>query len=497
MLSDVRIPARSEDNLSRQVELRRASDAFKDTRFWGTTPTTLGPRLYLASTLMPADRYVDVPVRVMNVGAEPRTIKAGTVLGELESFVIDSPRAAVVEPRARPNSAYPPVIGRNVSFRTKATTPVPEFVEELVSRVDDVVPESMVCGLHSLLTEYQDVFSQSEYDLGLTDVVMHNIETNDARPVRQQLRRYPPAHLEAIPKHVDNRLQQGVIEPAASPWASNIVLVKKKDNSYRCCIDYRGLNNVTVKDRYPLPRVDSCVEDCWYSTIDLRSSYNQVKVWPPERDKTTFICPRGMYRYKTMPFGLYNAGATFQRLMDIVMAGLHLDVCLVYLDDIVVYCRTAFEHLHRLRAVFQRLRSAGLKLKPEKCMLFRRSIVFLGHVLSADGISTDPEKIQAVASWPVPTSVSEVRRFVSLYSYCRRFVKDFAKVAAPLYELTKKNAKFMWSDRAQEAFESLKLALTTPPILAIPNDEGEFYLSRRNRGFPKHFCPSFSSSHWL
>ena len=299
------------------------------------------------------------------------------MLGELQSFIVDSPSAAVVEPRSRPKSAYPPVIGRSVPVRTRATTIVPEFVDELISRVDDAVPESMVNGLRSLLMKYQDVFSQSEYDLGLTDVVTHRIETEGARPVRQQRRRYPLAHLEAISKHVTDLLQQGVIEPAASPWAFNIVLVRKKDNTYWCCVDYTRLNDVTVKDKHPLPRVDSCIEAmagaCWFSTI-------------------------GMYRYKTMPFRLCNAGATFQRLMDIVMAGLHLDVCLVYLDDVVVYSRSASEHLQRLDTVFQRLRSAGLKLMPEKCVLFRRSIVFLGHVLSADGIATDAEKTRAVAS---------------------------------------------------------------------------------------------------
>jgi len=215
---------------------------------------------------------------------------------------------------------------------------------------------------------------------------------------------------------------------------------------------------------------------CWFSSIDLRASYHQVSIWPPDRDKTSFICQRGMYRYRMMPFGLCNAGATFQRLMDIVLAGLHMDVCLVYLDDIVVFSKTPAEHLERLNAVFQRLRSAGLKIKPEKCAFFRRSIVFLGHVLSVDGISTDPEKIRAVVTWPTLVSVSEVRSFVGLCSYYRKCFKDFAKVAAPLHELTKKNARFTWDDRAQEAFESLKLALTTPPILAMPTDDGEFCL---------------------
>ena len=228
LVSDVQVPARSQVDLSCQVELKRAPDAFRDTSCWGTSPAVLGPSLYLAGTLLPADKYVDVPVRVMNVGIEPRTVKAGTVVGELESFIVDSPPAIVVEPRSRPNTAYPPVIGRNVPYRARAVTSEPDFVEELVANVDDAVPESMVCGLRGLLMQYQDVFSKSEYDLGRTSVVTHRIETEGARPVRQQLRRYPPAHLEAISKHVDNLLQQKVIEPATSPWASNIVLVRRK-----------------------------------------------------------------------------------------------------------------------------------------------------------------------------------------------------------------------------------------------------------------------------
>lgn len=271
-----------------------------------------------------------------------------------------------------------------------------------------------------------------------------------------------------------------MIEPAASPWAANIVLVKKKDGSYRCCIDYRGLNSVTIKDRYPLPRADDCVSamagTAWYSTIDLRQSYHQVKVTEADRDKTAFICPHGMYRYRHMPFGLCNAGATFQPLMDLVMAGLHLEACLVYLDDIVVYSKTAEEHIQRLQMVFERLRTAGLKLKPEKCVFLQKSVSFLGHVISEKGVATDPAKIEAVTSWPTPTSLTEVRAFTGLASYYRRFIKDFSKIAAPLHAMTKKNVRFSWSPEAQRAFEQLKEALTSPPVLAMPTDNDEFYI---------------------
>ena len=357
---------------------------------------------------------------------------------------------------------------------------VPEFLQKLLDDVDDSVPEGASLALKDILMDHLDVFSTGEYDLGQTDIIMHHIDTENAKPVRQPLRRFPPAHVEAISDHVDNLLRQGIIEPASSPWASNIVLVRKKDGSLKCCIDYRQLNAVTKKDVYPLPRIDDCLDAmssaAWFSTFDLRSSYHQIPVAPQDRDKTTFICPRGMYRYRTMPFGLCNAGATFQRCVDIVMSGLHLDVCLVYLDDIILFSRTIEEHLERLIRVLGRLRSAGFKLKSEKCSLMQKSISFLGHVVSGDGIATDPEKIKVVSEWPIPTSVKEVRSFLGLAGYYRRFVKGYAGIAAPLHALTKKDQPFVWSADTQAAFETLREALTSPPILAMPNDSGELIL---------------------
>ena len=224
-----------------------------------------------------------------------------------------------------------------------------------------------------------------------------------------------------------------MIEPASSAWASNLVLVKKKDGSYRCCVDYRRLNSVTSKDAYPLPRIDVCLDAMakarWFSTFDLKSSYHQVLVNPVDSDKTAFICPKGMYKFRKMPFGLSNSGATFQRLMDVVLSGLHFQVCLVYIDDIILFSTTVDEHLERLITVLGRLRSAGLKLKPEKCALFQKSVSFLGHVVSDDGIATDPKKIKAVVEWPVPKTIREVRAFLGLAGYYRRFVLHFASIA--------------------------------------------------------------------
>jgi len=197
---------------------------------------------------------------------------------------------------------------------------------------------------------------------------------------------------------------------------------------------------------------------------------------PEDADKTAFICKEGQIKFTTMPFGLCNAGATFQRMMDMLMAGLAYEVCLVYLADVIVFSSSVEEHIKRLRLVLSKQRDAGLKLKPSKCSLLQKQVSFLGHVVSGEGIRTDPEKVRVVADWPVPVNLREVRSFVGLCSYYRRFVKDFARISSPLHALTRKNASFHWSEGCQEAFEELKCALTSAPILAMPDDESTFIL---------------------
>ncbi|HSN22635.1 MAG TPA: reverse transcriptase domain-containing protein, partial [Methylomicrobium sp.] len=470
---DAEIPARAEKNLATKVVIRGRPDFSKELQ-WTTETTQLVSGVRVARTLIPTDRLCDVPVRAVNLSSEPVTIKKGTLVAELHPVVVvhddDQGGTALKSPG-------PQTRAKVVNHCEDQEL---DFIEKLTQDVHDSVPESTTIALRELLTRYADVFSTSENDLGCTHLATHSIDTGSAKPIRQQLRRFPPAHVEAISKHVDNMLQQGVIEPASSPWASNVVLVRKKDGSYRCCIDYRQLNLVTRRDAYPLPRIDACLDAMvgakWFTTVDLRSSYHQVPVDPKDRDKTAFVCPRGMYRFRSMPFGLCNAGATFQRLMDSVMAGLHLDICLVYLDDVIVFSRTENQHLERIEAVLQRIRSAGLKLKPDKCMLFQRSVSFLGHVVSGDGISTSPEKVRAVVEWPTPTRLKDVRAFLGLAGYYRRFVPGFASLAAPLHALMKKDKRFEWTMGADEAFHALKAALTSPPILAMPSNSGQFTL---------------------
>ena len=246
----------------------------------------------------------------------------------------------------------------------------------------------------------------------------------------------------------------------------------KKDGTTCFCIDYRKLNEVTVKDAYPLSNINECLDSlagsCFFSVMDLCSGYWQIEMDPADKEKTAFSSKSGLYQFTVMPFGLTNAQSCFERLMETVLRGLQWEQCLIFLDDVVVFGACFQTCLERLIRVFERFKSAGLKLKPSKCSLFQKEILFLGHVVSEEGIHTDPIKTKAVRDWPQPKNVKEVRGFLGLCSYYRKFVKNFADIARPLHRLTEKDIKFIWTEECEGAFVTLKVALTSAPILAYP-----------------------------
>ena len=301
-------------------------------------------------------------------------------------------------------------------------------------KVDSDVGEDVKMHLLNILSKNKRVFMQDGGRLGRTDVVLHQIDTGDAKPVKQPARRIPVQYRAEVEGMINDMLANKVIRPSNSPWASPVVLVKKKDGSLRLCVDYRKLNQVTRKDSFPLPRIDETIESLdksiWFSTLDLASGYWQVEVHPTDKEKTAFAIPSGLYEFETMPFGLTNAPATFQRLMQTVLKELIPQVCLVYIDDIIIHSRTIDEHFKHLQLVFDRLLAAGLKLKPSKCCFLRSEVKYLGHIIGKNGVRTDPAKIEQVRDWPVPANATEVKSFLGLASYYRKFVQDFATGAA-------------------------------------------------------------------
>jgi len=453
---DIEVPPESEMILPTNVIYGRWASSTTSGQ-WTTVPSEPIRGLRVARTLIAKDTAC-AAIRVCNITKSPIRLQQGRSVSVLQN----------VEP-VETNRADPP--------NEKSIT---EQHRDMLHRVDSSVSPEAKAELAALLRDYQDVFSYSEYDLGKTDLAKHDINTGDNKPFKQPLRPQPRAHLPVIDKLINDMQSQGVIEPCQSEWGSNIVLVKKKDGSVRFCVDYRRLNNLTQKDVYPLPRVETCLDTLsnavWYSTFDLRSGFHQVPVNPRDVNKTTFVCHRGTYRFPKMPFGLCNAPATFQRLMDTVLSGLNLEICLAYLDDIIVFSTDLESHLTRLTQLFEKLREANLKLKPSKCCLLQKKVAFLGYVISQKGVETDPGKIEAIANWPVPTNLRQSRAFVGLCQYYRRFVPNFSEIAKPLHELTKKGVRFHWSDECQQAFDKLKSTLAGAPVLALPRDEGNFIL---------------------
>ena len=262
--------------------------------------------------------------------------------------------------------------------------------------------------LVTLLHEHKDIFSAHYLDYGCTSTVKHTIPLLDDQPFRLPYRRIPPSQYQNVRNHLGGMEESGAISKSSSPYASPIVLAYKKDGSIRLCIDYRQLNKKTVRDAYPLPRIEEALDAhgnarC-FSTLDLTSGYGQVKVEESDKPKTAFTTPMGLYECNRMPFGLQNAPATFQRLMQICLGDQNYSTLLLYLDDIIVSSSTFDEHIERLGNVFSCMRHHGLKLKPSKCHLLKQEVTYLGHIVSAKGISTDPEKISEVKNWKAPNN---------------------------------------------------------------------------------------------
>ena len=354
-----------------------------------------------------------------------------------------------------------------------ATRTLPRHLQDLIDQTCDDLDSAQRHRLAEVLSEYSDIFPVPGAPLtGHTDALEHDINTGDRPPIRCAPRRMSPQKMKKEEECVTEMLTGGQIEASDSPWSSPVVLVTKKDDGTRFCVDYRQLNDASTKDAYPLPRIDDTLDMLagkqWFSNLDLASGYWQVSLSQEARVKTAFATHSGLFQFRVMPFGLCNAPATFERLMDRVLQGLRWSRCLVYLDDIISFGSTFDGALANLTLIFGRLRSYGLQLKSSKCHLFRASVPFLGHIVGRHGLECDPTKIEDVKSWPVVDCLKSVRQFLGFVGYYRRFIPRFADVATPLVSLTGKDVPFVWDSGCSAAFGELRAALIDAPILAFP-----------------------------
>ena len=450
-LEDITIPARTE------CIAFGAADVKDNIRFGVTDfplQSSVPKGVLVGASLVDLSQNV-VPVRVANISDGARVIRKGDEI-----------------------ATCTPVISIEKESGEMSSEPLENLVEDLIGGA--TLNPKQKLAVTGLIKDFRDVFSTSSKDVGRTKVTQHRIDTGSHLPIKQHPRRLPYAKQEEVGNLLREMQENNVIEPSSSPWASPIVLVKKKDGSTRFCVDYRKLNDVTKKDSYPLPRIDDTLDTLsgnkWFSTLDLKSGYWQVEIHPDDREKTAFTTGQGLWQFQVMPFGLCNAPATFERLMETVLREISYEACLIYLDDIIVFGRDFDQHLRNIRRVLLKLREAKLKLSPSKCNLFRREVSYLGHIISSEGVRTDPQKIHSVQNWSRPQDVHELRSFLGLCTYYRKFVKGFSKIARPLHRLTESKQKFLWTTECDNSFLQLKNALTSAPILAYPEPGKDFIL---------------------
>ncbi|KAD3336725.1 hypothetical protein E3N88_32244 [Mikania micrantha] len=334
---------------------------------------------------------------------------------------------------------------------------------------------------YPIVREFPDVFPKELPGLPPDREVEFTIDlVPGAEPISKAPYRMAPLELKELKEQLQELLELGFIRPSVSPWGTPVLFVKKKDGSMRLCIDYRELNKINIRNRYTLPLIDDLFDHLQgakcFSKIDMRSGYHQLKIKDSDVSKSAFRTRYGHYEFLVMPFGLTNAPAVFMDLMNQVFCKFLDKFVIVFINDILIYSKSKEEHESHLRIILETLRQKKLYAKFSKCDFWLRQVSFLGHVVSADGIMMDPTKIEAITKWPRPTSATEVRSFLGLAGYYRRFIEGFSVIALPLTQLLRKGVKFSWNDDREKSFEELKKRLVSAPILTLPSGSGGYQI---------------------
>ena len=397
-----------------------------------------------------------IVMNVQNLSEKPVCIKKGVILG------------------------YCNVAIATYSFTLEKLPNENQRVDKLLDTVCKVTPSALQNIVKEVVHNYQDIFALEADAPGYCDLLPFSIDTGANKPIARRPYRVPMSQREQVEAHLKELLEQGIISVSSSPWHSPIVLVRKRDNSLRVCIDFRGLNSITKGNAYPLPVIDELFLDLrgnkYFSTLDLKSGYYQIGLDQSSKEKTAFSFNNSLYEFNRLPFGLKNAPAHFSRLMRSVLAGLIGSAVLFYLDDIIILGKTEEEHLANLIKVLECLRSHNLRVRLDKCNFFKREVEFLGHVISGEGIKPIHDKVQSIREYARPRNCREVRSFLGLASYYRKFICKFGEISRPLDAL-RQCENFQWGDKHEKSFVMLKTALSSDSLLVFPDFKKPFYVT--------------------
>ena len=445
-------------------------------------------KVYVLKTytdLLPGSQNVSVVLR--NLTGKPVHLTAGRCVARVV--------AANMIPEAKPSADFLQKLEEMQPSLEQKKLTIPERQELLLEllkkdgRLDKLKtwPPDLALEFERMLLEHHNIFSLDKNEIGCTDTTEYVIELLDMEPFKERFQRIAPPLVEEVREHIQEMLDGGAIRPSQSPWCNAVVLVRKKDGGLRFCIDFCRLNRWTKKDTFPLPRMQETMESMvgarLFSTMDLKSGFWQVKMAKESQQYTAFtVGSMGVYEFLRMPYGLCNAPATFQRLMQNCLGELNLTYALIYLDDVIVFSSMEEDHIHRLRVVFGRFLEHGLKLKPSKCHFLQDEITFLSHQISAEGMKPGTENLRAIAEMAPPTTYTGIREYTGMTGFFRWFIKGYAKIAKPLNDLLSGEASKLKSEPVQltpealQAFEELKMKCMMAPVLAFADFEKEFRL---------------------
>ncbi|XP_071925131.1 transposon Tf2-1 polyprotein [Coffea arabica] len=440
-----------------------ASLAFKDCEFW------IGERKMLVDLISLDIKGYDVIIGMDFLGQYHAKLDCRAKVVE---FCIPGEATLRLDVKGRLASS---AMISGIRARKMLSKGAQDFLAFMINAPSDQVKLEDV----PVVREFSDVFPEELKTLPPDREVEFKIDlVPGTAPISKTPYRMAPAELKELKIQLQDLLEKGFVKESDSPWGAPVLFVKKKDGSLRLCIDYRGLNEVTIKNKYPLPLIDSLFDQLQgsvvFSKLDLRQGYYQLKIKKEDIPKTAFSSRYGHFEFAVMPFGLTNAPAAFMDLMQRVFKKYLDQFVVVFIDDILIYSKTREEHVKHLEIVLQILREQKLYAKFSKCEFWLDEISFLGHKISKEGIAVDPAKVEAVMNWKQPESPTEIRSFLGLAGYYRRFIKDFSKIAGPMTELTKKGNRFTWTPKCESSFQELKKRLTSTPVLVLP-DGGEGY----------------------